>query len=818
VDIFSLSFGECELDNGATENALINHYWSQAAGQGIAVLVSAGDSGSAGCDYPSTNSGKNVPDATGGLAVSGYASTPNNIAVGGTDFYPLVNSFSSYVSESEGSTSTYYRTVKGYIPESTWNDSTYNNTTISQNEPLSAAGYKSSDNNIVAGSGGASTIYSRPTWQTGTGTFDSGGMRDLPDVSFMAGNGWYYAMWLVCDATYDCANLSESGVDAYGGTSTASPAFAGILALVQQKTGSRLGMPATELYGLYNGANSNSIFHDQNKVGNNSVPCTSALDGSCVKNAAGYYFESGYNTNTGYDMATGMGSVDATQLVNYWNSSTGSAPATVSFLSLSPNPVTTVQSLTVTVSVSGGSGTPTGTISLSGGSYNSFQTIGTGTCTSASSCVFTIPYGDLPIGSDTLTVTYGGNSTYAVATNTTSVTVNGLNAAVSITSPASGAGINSNQQLTVSGTVVCTGSCTGSTTPTGTVTLTGGGYTSPATALSGTGSYSITIPYNSLSAGSDTLTVTYNGSPIYAAGAFGTTSVTVTYVAVATPTVTVAPASGSIDSSQTYGVTVTVSGSSNQESSPTGTVTLSSGSYTSGPQTLVSSGSCTAAQCTIIIPANGLSNGTDTLTATYSGDADYASGTGTASVTVTKSAFALLATTPANIAPGSSATSTVTVSSSTQYTGTVTITCALTAGPTNTSGDTPSCMVGSTTVTLVNGVPTGTGQVTITVYTTAASAALAYPKLPGSGWKGAGGGAVLAFLIFLGIPARRRSWRSMLGVLIMMAALGSLAACGGGGGGGNPGTAAGMYTITVTGTGNPTVTPVPTTTFTVTVN
>jgi len=127
-------------------------------------------------------------------------------------------------------------------------------------------------------------------------------------------------------------------------------------------------------------------------------------------------------------------------------------------------------------------------------------------------------------------------------------------------------------------------------------------------------------------------------------------------------------------------------------------------------------------------------------------------------------------------------------------------------------------MVGSTTVTLVNGVPTGTGQVTITVYTTAASAALAYPKLPGSGWKGAGGGAVLAFLIFLGIPARRRSWRSMLGVLIMMAALGSLAACGGGGGGGNPGTAAGMYTITVTGTGNPTVTPVPTTTFTVTVN
>jgi len=112
------------------------------------------------------------------------------------------------------------------------------------------------------------------------------------------------------------------------------------------------------------------------------------------------------------------------------------------------------------------------------------------------------------------------------------------------------------------------------------------------------------------------------------------------------------------------------------------------------------------------------------------------------------------------------------------------------------------------------------------VYTTAASAALAYPKLPGRGngrgLFGAGGGAVLAFLVFLGIPARRRSWRSMLGLLVLMTALGSLAACGGGGGGGggggNPGTMAGTYTFTVTGTGNPTVTPPPTATFTVTVN
>jgi len=124
-------------------------------------------------------------------------------------------------------------------------------------------------------------------------------------------------------------------------------------------------------------------------------------------------------------------------------------------------------------------------------------------------------------------------------------------------------------------------------------------------------------------------------------------------------------------------------------------------------------------------------------------------------------------------------------------------------------------------VTLVSGVPTP-ATVSITVYTTAATATLSYPKLPGRGWAGAGGGAVLAFLLFLGIPARRRSWRSMLGILVMMTALGSLAACGGGITGSNStgttGTTAGTYTFTVTGTGNPTVTPAPTATFTVTVN
>ncbi|MGA3263210.1 MAG: protease pro-enzyme activation domain-containing protein, partial [Terracidiphilus sp.] len=258
VDIFSLSFGECEQDNGSGINALINGWWQQAAGQGIAVTVSTGDSGSAGCDYPSTNSGKNVPDAVGGLAVSGYASTPYNIAVGGTDFFPLESEFSTYVSTSQGSSSTYYRTALSYIPESVWNDSTQSDILpLSENEP-----WTGSNANIVAGSGGASSCatgsgatcagYSKPFWQTGAGV-PTDGARDLPDVSLMSGNGADKATWLVCTAdtervsgtTYpeNCATQSNGSFyfEGFGGTSTAAPAFAGILALVQQKTGSRLG-------------------------------------------------------------------------------------------------------------------------------------------------------------------------------------------------------------------------------------------------------------------------------------------------------------------------------------------------------------------------------------------------------------------------------------------------------------------------------------------------------------------------------------------------------------------------------------------------
>jgi subtilase family serine protease len=644
VDIFSLSFGLCELDMSTSDNLQIKNWWQQAAAQGIAVTVSSGDSGSAGCDATTDSNGKSVTAAVGGLQVNGMASTPYNIAVGGTDFYPLETSFSPYASTSPGSSSTYYRTALEYIPESSWNDSVQNDSLqISANVPWSIA---SGNANIAASSGGASNCstnttsdssptvgsctqgYSKPSWQTGAGV-PADGARDLPDVSLMAGDGMDNAAWLVCDestttnssnqtVTSNCLRQSDGYFyfDAYGGTSASVQAFAGILALVQQKTGSRLGQAAPVLYNLFNGGNSNSIFHDVT-LGNNSVPCTSGTP-NCTHNTGGYYFESGYNAGTGYDLATGLGSVDATKLVNYWSTANGTATATVAVNPPSSS-ITALQSLSLTVTVTGSS-----------------------------------------------------------------------------------------------------------TAPTGTVTLSGGGYTSAAE-----------LPQS-------------------------TSSLVATY--------------------------------------------------------------------TFTILAGGLSSGTDTLTAIYNGDAsdkNYGIATGTATATVSGgvsgATYTLAATTPAAIAPGATATSTVTVSSSTGYAGTVALTCALTLGPSGASY-TPTCQVNPATVTLSSGTTSGTA--TVTVSTTAATSELLYPKLPGrnNGLFGAGGGAVLALLVFLGIPARRRSWRSMLGVLVLMAALGSLSACGINGGGGTvtpstPGTSTGTYIFTVTGAGNPTVSPAPTAAmFTVTVN
>jgi hypothetical protein len=324
------------------------------------------------------------------------------------------------------------------------------------------------------------------------------------------------------------------------------------------------------------------------------------------------------------------------------------------------------------------------------------------------------------------------------------------------------------------------------------------------------------------------LTAKYAGDTDYAATS-NTGQVTVTTVVLLTPTITVTPASQTLSSNASLNVTVSVSGTG---ATPTGTITLSGGGLSATTQTIGTSPCTSAASCVFTIPANTLnSNSTgepDTLTAAYSGDNNYANGSNTAQVTVTESTFKLTPGTPssASVTPGQSATVSVSVAALAGYTGSVSLTCQQ-SSTTASGGDGTTCTGGGsgTAVNLTSSSTSGT--VTFTISTSApVTAELARPKMPGKGWLGAGGGAVFAVLIFFGIPARRRSWRSMLGILVAMAALGVMASCGGGssstggGGGGqsDPGTTAGTYTYTVTATPTPSVSPTVTTTFTVTVN
>jgi hypothetical protein len=225
------------------------------------------------------------------------------------------------------------------------------------------------------------------------------------------------------------------------------------------------------------------------------------------------------------------------------------------------------------------------------------------------------------------------------------------------------------------------------------------------------------------------------------------------------------------------------------------------GSYTSAAVALANG------SATISISAGSLALGTDTLTATYTPDAMsssvYNSASSSTTVTVTTPvppAF-MLSGTSVSISPGAASgnTATITVTPTGGFTGSVTLTAAVTSSPAGAQYP-PTLSFGSTNPMMIAGAASGTATLTIST-TPATSATLVSPKHPGVPWYAAGG--TLACILLFGIPTRRRSWRTMLGMLVLLAIFAcGAAACGGGGGGGasSPGTTAGTYTVTVTGT------------------
>jgi hypothetical protein len=427
--IISSSYGECEMELGQGGNAFWSALWQQAAAQGQTVFVSVGDGGSAGCDSFDTQQ-----VAYSGLQVNGIASTPYNVAVGGTDFY-----YSQYA----GSTSAINTQVSGYwsapttapavslkqpVPEQAWNDYFGYNLADGGN-PANLPSQM-----IVAGGGGASSAalypsgsaaqgYPKPAWQTGTGV-PADKARDLPDLSLFAANGTNYSLYPICALPGDCSNLTSSGavaVTGIGGTSASTQAMAGIQALINQSTASRQGQADFIYYPL--AAKQTTVFRDV-AVGGNQVLCylgtANCAAGSAAGNSSGYYVESGYAAGAGFDLATGLGSVDVANLIKYWNSVTRTPTTTT----LSVSPSSFVHGLTATVkgsvAPSAGSGTPTGSVSLTGSDgLPHYAAIDNPSLTAGS---FYAQVDNLPGGTYQLTAVYGGDGSFA-ASNSQPVTV-----------------------------------------------------------------------------------------------------------------------------------------------------------------------------------------------------------------------------------------------------------------------------------------------------------------------------------------------------------------------------------------------------------
>jgi trimeric autotransporter adhesin len=335
----------------------------------------------------------------------------------------------------------------------------------------------------------------------------------------------------------------------------------------------------------------------------------------------------------------------------------------------------------------------------------------------------------------------------------------------------------------------------GAPTATGTVSLTGNGRTLTAS-LSG-GAAQIVAGPAWLAIGNDSITIRYSGD-YNNIGATASASVIVTK---AVPTMLVSPAASTIPSGQSLDVSVAVNTAMNV-AMPTGTVTLTSGSYTSAATNLL------AGWTTITIPAGSLATGTDTLAASYSGDANYtaASATGTVTITAVPASFTVGAANVTISSPGITTgnISTITVTPQGGFTGSVSLSAKVTSSPAGAQYP-PTVSFGTTTPVNINGTSGVTAMLTVT--TTAPTSAMFVHTTLAHNWR-AEGGTALAFLLLLGVPACRcRNWRTWIGVLVLMAGLGNgIVACGGGGNSSGPppvttpGTTSGAYVVTITAT------------------
>jgi subtilase family serine protease len=770
--VMTISFGSCEAYSGPSGVGMWDALFSQAASEGISVFVSAGDSGAPGCDASFS-----LAPVTQFLSVNSICSSSYATCVGGTEFVDFSNP-SQYWSSTN---STGLTSALGYIPEGTWNEST--------SYDSSSGGY------TVAGGGGGASIYvPKPSWQTGTGV-PADHARDVPDLSFpSAGHDGYFTCF---EVSGNCA----SNYSIFYGTSAASPSMAGVAAILNQKMGGAQGNINPLLYQLA-GTNP-SAFHDSTPTSsgvygcsvstpsmcNNSTPAAATLTGGLA----------GYLLTTGYDQATGLGSLDVANFITAASTvAHSSTAATTLAVYGGATTITNKQTATFTATVSSNkSGTPTGTVQFyaDGSALGVPVTVSSGKATTPA-----LPFSSA--GTYYITAVYTGDKNYAGSTAPGfTFVVTGLTSLTTVTASSTSLPVGTTGTFSASVTP-----SSGSTTPTGTVRfsvlgnivasvpLVNGRATTPAISASTIGSY--------------TVTAEYQGDSIYSPSNSAPLSFAVTKQS---PIVQLSSTTGSIGTGggNVYGIYVRGAAGSSGSSvaAPTGTVQMYLNGVALNAPFLLSLGNQTSS------PTEMFSTpGTYSLTAVYSGDANWLPATSNVlSQTVLPQPATLqmthtTSTITAAAGQTNASTDTVTLTNSLGFTGRVNLTCTVAYNGTNNVNDIPQCQMSQSALSFTPASSSFQSTITLSSIAPQASNLSVYSRRMLGGWSGTGAIGFCAVMFWL-VPTRRTNWRGVATALILLAGLTTVSGCGGSGGSSSTstpttpsGTTPGSYTVTIAAT------------------
>ncbi len=652
TDIISESYGQCEANFSQAADSFYVNLWAQAAAQGQSVFVSSGDNGPAGCDSSNSNF------STSGYAVSALASTPYNVAVGGTIF---AEGGGSYWGTAATATPP-FASALGYIPETPWNEAKGSGAT-------GAAG-------LWSGSGGVSAYVATPSWQSGFGVpvtdpaypngfksdpaapFTPGPHRYMPDVALAAAadhDGTLYCGEGICQLS-SSGTIVNAGI--VGGTSVAAPSMAGIQALVNQYNGGRQGQPNYVYYALADAQHtagltcqsnstsldSNCAFHDI--TAGNTLICG---DSSCT---AGNKL--GWTATPGYDLATGLGSPNADSLAKLWATVTFRSTTTTLALSQTSS-IDHGQTVTATGTVAPGSGggVPSGQVAflVSSGALGNPMNPETGgflnnvpVATLDGSGNYSIDLSNLPGGMYTVFARYSGDTTFAASTSApVQVSVSSETPTVTIAPNAFNCTTGESPQTTFNygayvWTDVTVTGASGQGVPTGTVTITDNGSTLQTSTLNANGQahfLSGAIPTSScvygytfqdtspLTGGTHVLGATYSGDASFATATAAPVTVTIGQTTLAGALTT---GSTNISSGDSVVLSLTLAGISSAgpgTASPTGTVTFLDTTTSTVLGTATLSGTSTFGGVATLTTTGITASGANSIQASWPGDSNY---------------------------------------------------------------------------------------------------------------------------------------------------------------------------------------------------